>query len=200
MKLTKRRTNANFRFCAILAAQAVSKTVSEVAQKFKNTQLRMEDFTIKTRLTTKEYAKVTLIALYRKPAFILSALLGLYLITTLVLDYLSIIDYYSGTPFFEIIGGPFLLIAPSLIVLLNVRQFKSNPSFQNDITYTFGESGYRIQGLTFKSEFLWAHIIKQKELGKFLILYHNKRLGNFIDKTKLTTEQLDFIKSQVKQK
>jgi hypothetical protein len=180
--------------------KVVAKTVSEVAQKFKNTQLRMEDFTIKTRLTTKEYAKVTLIALYRKPAFILSALLGLYLITTLVLDYLSIIDYYSGTPFFEIIGGPFLLIAPSLIVLLNVRQFKSNPSFQNDITYTFGESGYRIQGLTFKSEFLWAHIIKQKELGKFLILYHNKRLGNFIDKTKLTTEQLDFIKSQVKQK
>ena len=160
----------------------------------------MEDFTIKTRLTTKEYTKVMCIGLYKKPAFILATLFGLYLITTAVLDHLNIINYYSEVPIFEIICGVFLIAVPALIVWIAVRQFKSNPSFQNDMTYTFGEDGVAIQGFTFKSEFLWAHIIKQKELGKFLILYHSKKFGNFIDKSKLTADQLKFIKSKVKQR
>lgn len=59
------------------------------------------------------------------------------------------------------------------------------------MTYTFSENGVVIQGSTFKSEFLWEHIVKQKELDKFLILYHSKKFGNFIDKTKMTVDQLD---------
>ena len=160
----------------------------------------MEDFTIKTRLTTKEYIRVLFLGLYKKPAFILATLLGLYLVTTVILDYLRIIYYYIDTPLFEILCGTFLILAPTLIVFISVRQFTSNPSFQNDMTYTFNESGVAIQGLTFKCELLWTHIIKQKEIGKFLILHHNKKFGNFIDKTKLTTDQLDFIKQKVAHK
>ena len=160
----------------------------------------MEDFTIKTRLTTKEYTRLMFLGLYKKPAFILATLLGLYLVSTIILDYLGIIYYHRDTPLFEILFGIFLVLSPTLIVLIAVRQFKSNPSFQNDMTYTFNDSGVSIQGLTFKCEFLWTHIIKQKELGKFLILYHNKKFGNFVDKTKLTTEQLHFIKQKVSSK
>ncbi|TAD86175.1 MAG: hypothetical protein EAY75_09210, partial [Bacteroidetes bacterium] len=90
--------------------------------------------------------------------------------------------------------------APTLITIIVVRQFKSNPSFKNDITYTFTDSSVSCQGLTFKSEFLWTPIIKQKEIGKFLILYQTKKFGSFIDKTKLTTEQMKFIKSKIGQK
>jgi hypothetical protein len=160
----------------------------------------MENFTIKTRLTTKEYAKVMFVGLYKKPAFILSTLLGLYFLSTVILDYLGVIAWYDELPIFEIACGTFFILAPTLIVFIAVRQFTSNPSFQNDMAYTFGDNGIAIQGTTFKSEFLWSHIIKQKELSKFLILYHNKKLGNFIDKTKLTAEQVDFIKSKVGQK
>ena len=160
----------------------------------------MNDFSITTRLTTNEYRKVMFVGLYKKPSFILATLLGLYFAMTIILDYLNVIDWYADIPTFEIICGAFLLLAPTLIVLISVRQFTSNPSFQNDITYTFSDNGVACQGLTFKSEFLWTHIIKQKDLGKFLILYHNKKFGNFIKKTKLTTEQLNFIKSKVRQK
>jgi hypothetical protein len=140
------------------------------------------------------------VGLYKKPGFILATLLGIYFATTITLDYLNVINWYADTPIFEIVCGAFLLLAPTLIVLIAVRQFTSNPSFQNDITYTFSDNGVACKGLTFKSEFLWTHIIKQKELGKFLVLYHNKKFGNFIDKTKLTTEQLNFIKSRVRPK
>jgi hypothetical protein len=164
------------------------------------TPTNMENFTIKTRLTRNAYVKVTYVGLYKKPAFILSTLLGIYLLTTVVLDYSYTVEYYTDTPWFDIIFGTFLLVAPTLIVLIAIRQFTSNPSFENDMTFTFSDSGVVIQGATFKSEFIWAHIIKQKEVSNFLILYHNSKFGNFIDKTKLTSAQLIFIKSKVRRK
>ena len=160
----------------------------------------MEDFLITSRLTTKEYAKIMFVGLYKKPGFILATLLGLYFMVTLILDYFNIVSFYTDIPYFEIFCGLFLLSAPTLIVIISVRQFISNPSFQNDIIYTFSENGMTVQGLTFKGEFVWTHIIKQKEIGNFLILYHSKKVGNFIDKSKLTLDQLQFIKTKVGQR
>ena len=160
----------------------------------------MEDFSITSRLTTKEYAKIMFVGLYKKPGFILATLLGLYFIVTVILDFTKIVSFYNAPPYFEIICGLFLFLSPTLIVIISVRQFKSNPSFQNDIKYTFNENGMTVQGLTFKGEFVWAHIIKQKEIGSFLILYHSKKAGNFIDKSKLTLDQLRFIKAKVGQR
>jgi hypothetical protein len=108
----------------------------------------MNDFSITTQLTTKEYAKIMFVGFYKKPGFILATILGLYFAVTIILDYSNIVDWYSETPIFEIACGAFLLFAPSLIVFIAVRQFKSNPSFQNDMTYTFSDNGVACQGLT----------------------------------------------------
>jgi len=155
------------------------------------------NFSITSKLNKQDYTKIMFIGIYKKPVFILCTIVGLYLIATVLLDYAHLINYYPSTPLFEIIGGLFLLLAPTLIVIMSVYQFKSNPSFQNDISYTFSEDGILIQGITFKSEVAWVHIMKQKEIGKFLILYHSKKFGNFIEKTKLPTEQLLFIKEKI---
>ncbi len=162
--------------------------------------INMEEFSITTRTTTKEYAKVMIIGLYKKPVFIVTTIYGLYLLITVILDHFKVMNYYFERPYLEIFGGLFLLLAPILITLIAVKQFTSNPNFQNNIKYTFGDNGITVKGQTFKAEFLWAHIIKQKEISKFLILYHSKKMGNFIDKTKLSAEQLQFIKSKVGQK
>jgi hypothetical protein len=97
----------------------------------------------------------------------------------------------------ELLGGAFLLFVPLLIVIMAVSQFKSNPSFQNDIIYTFSDDGIVVHGTTFKSEVSWKHIIKQKEINNFLILYHGKKFGNIIDKSKLSADQLLFIKTKI---
>ena len=157
----------------------------------------MENFSITSHLTTKEYVKIMFLGLYKKPGFILATFLGLYFVVTVILDYSNIVNFYTDTPYFEILCGLFFLLSPTFIVIISVRQFLSNPSCVNEITYTFSENGMRVQGLTFKAEFVWAHIIKQKEIANFLILYHSKKTGNFIDKTKLTLEQLQFIKAKV---
>src|ERR1700761_4088676 len=119
----------------------------------------MESFSITTILIEKEYSKVMFLGLYRKPGFIAAGVLGFYFLVTIVLNYLKVIAYYSDTPYFEIFLGLFLLLFPSLIVLASVRQFRSNPSFQHEMTFTFSEEGYMVQGLNFKGEFQWAHII-----------------------------------------
>jgi hypothetical protein len=119
---------------------------------------------------------------------------------TAILNYLKVTNYHINTPSSDFLFGLLFLFSPTLITLIAVRQFNSNPNFQHDIKYTFSENKMIVEGKTFKGEFLWAHLIKQKEIGKFLILYHSKKMGNFIDKTKLTQEQLQFIKSKVEQK
>jgi hypothetical protein len=160
----------------------------------------MEDFSITTQLTANDYSKVMLVGLYKKPIFMLLAILGIYLIITVILDYFKIISYYPETPYFEIFGGLFLLFLPAIIVIIAVRQFPSNPSLQKAIKYTFTENEMMVQGLTFKGEFLWEHIIKQKEIGNYLILYHSKKMGNFVDKRKLDLDQIEFIKSKIRRK
>jgi hypothetical protein len=68
----------------------------------------MNDFSITTRLTTKEYTKVMFVGLYKKPGFVLATLLGVYFATTIILDYLNVIDWYADAPTFEIVCGAFL--------------------------------------------------------------------------------------------
>ena len=140
------------------------------------------------------------IGLYKKPGFIISTIAGLYFLVTALLNYFNVINSYVYSPFNDGILGLFLLIVPSLIVLLSVNQIKSNPNLLNDITYIFTDTGMTVKGMTFKSEFSWEHIIKQKEIRQFLVLYHTKKFGNFIDKSKLSSEQLLFIKSKIRLK
>src|SRR5450631_770249 len=141
--------------------------------------MQMEDFSISTHLTANDYSKVMLLGLYKKPSFLILALLGFCLVVTAIIDYFKIIKFYSDTHYFEMIGGLFLLLLPTLIVVIAVRQLLSNPSLLKEIKYTFSENGMMVQGLTFKGEFVWSHIIKQREISKFLILYHSKKMGNF---------------------
>jgi YcxB-like protein len=147
----------------------------------------MNEFTITSRISTKEYAKVMLVGLYRKPAIIFSVIVGLFLLI-------------SNSSSLDLGLGAFLFLSPLLITFISVRQFNSNPSFKNDIIFTFNENGMKTEGMTFKGEFTWKHIIKQKEIGHFIILYHSKKTGNFVDKRKLTLDQLEFIKQKIAEK
>ena len=160
----------------------------------------MEEFSITTRLSKKDYSKLMIIGLYKKPVFMITTISGLYLLATVIFDHAQLIHYYSEPPYFELISGLFILALPFLLATIAIKQFASNPSFRNDIKYTFADSGLSVEGITFKGEFLWTHFIKQKEINKFLILYQSNKKGIFIDKTKLTAGQLEFIRSKITQK
>ena len=54
----------------------------------------MDNFTITSSLSTKEYAKIMFIGLYKKPAFILCTLLETYYLATFLLDFLNVMNFY----------------------------------------------------------------------------------------------------------
>ena len=155
------------------------------------------DFSIRSTIIKADYVKVMYIGLYKKPFYIFATILGIGLLIVSALIYFD--DTGSGlfSPFIDVIFGLFLILSPSLIVLLSLGQLKSNPSFLNEMIYNFNDLGMSVTGSTFKTELKWEHIIKLKEIGDFLVLYHTKKFGNFIYKSKLTPEQLSFIKSKI---
>ena len=153
----------------------------------------MEDFTITTRLSKREYRNVLFILFYKHPYIICITILGLFFIVAAIKDSSNVIDFM-----WEGFSGIFLLFIPLLKIFRQVSQFASNRGIQEDISYTFCEGGIVAKGLDFKSEFSWAHIIKCKEIKNFLILYQTKKSGHYIDRTKLTEGQLKFIKSKVR--
>src|SRR5215469_15136143 len=148
----------------------------------------MDSFSVTTLLTRKDYIKFICGELYKKPQFIIATLFGLFLITIVILNYLRIINYSSEVPYTELFGGLFILIAPCVIALLTARGIYSNASLKHEISYTFLNDGIAVKGLTFESFLKWEHIIKQKQTKRYVLLYHSKRLGNFIDKSKLTPD------------
>ncbi len=160
----------------------------------------MDDFTITTRITRADYSKFMYAALYKRPLFILVTLLALYLFFTVILNYFGVIKFYTETPYFETTAALVILIGPTLIVIATSKGYVSHPSMHHGIMYTFKNDGISLQGQTFKSELSWAHIVKIKETKKYLLLYSSKKIGNFIDKSKLTAEQIQFIKSRIGQK
>lgn len=183
----------------LISKKTLERVTVERCKQNLETSISMENFIIKTQMSARGYAKVMLIGLYKKPGFILTTIFGIYYLVGLISGSFTAMGYYNEI-YFEIFIGLFILFAPLLITAISVRQFNSNPSFKKEVEYTFGENGIHIQGVTFKAEYSWAHIIKQKEIGDFLILYHSRKNGNFIDKEKLTLDQLEFIKSKVGKK
>lgn len=154
----------------------------------------MDAFSITTRLTTKEYIKVLYFELYKKPLYILATFLGIYLLFNEIFKIIN----HSNVSIFYILCGLFLILSPTLIVNISVKKFLSNPSFQSNLIFTFNDQGFKVKGLTFDSTFLWSHILKYKETKHYLILYHQNKAGNFIEKSTLSLEQLEFIKSKIK--
>ncbi|HEV2353237.1 MAG TPA: YcxB family protein [Puia sp.] len=160
----------------------------------------MDSFSITTRTTVSDYVKILYTGFYRKPTFLIVSIFGLFCIWAGIFAGYDVVPFDTGLPGDGIYLGCLFVLFPSLMVLIGVRQFRSNPVFRHDMTFSFGETGFKVQGLTFAAEFQWAYIIKQREIGHYLILYHSKRMGSFIDKRALTTEQLQFIKSKVKRR
>lgn len=157
----------------------------------------MDTFSCTTQLNSKIVAGIMGKGLYKKPSIIFAQILGLYFISTIILDHYNIINWYSGTPYWEIGLGLFLLLAPILILFISIVQFNSNPANKEAILYTFSNQGVEIKGNSYLSKLDWIYFMKQKEIGQYLILYHSKKFGSYIDKTMLTDAQIEFIKFKI---
>jgi len=141
---------------------------------------------------------MVLLRQYKRPVTIISTIIGVFAILFSILDLLHVVNCYDNPPYLQLFCGTFLILLPLFATYAVIKRFRSNPLFSGHLSYTFGESGYKLEGETFKSEFSWTNVIYLSETGKFLILHHSKISGHFVDKTKLTPEQMFFLRSKVR--
>jgi len=145
-------------------------------------------------MTAKEYSTVVFMGLYRRPGNILMTIAGV----VLILGGFKLIPLYTTDPYLEIFIGLYFLLFPLIVTWRFLRQFRSTQRLEDEISYTFSEAGVKVRTPASEGEYPWPQFLKRKELGKFLILYYDKNIGTYIDKTQLTAAQLEFIRSKVR--
>jgi len=152
----------------------------------------MNAFTITMLITKKEYTSFMFGYIYRKPMSIFITILGILLLGFVAFTYDN-----NASPGTSLMLCIFLLLLPVLLVYSSVRTYYSNPALLHEVKYTFDEHSIEAKGITFESKVLWAQFIKTEETKKYLLLFHSKKSAVFLDKNKLTQEQLHFIKSKI---
>ena len=155
----------------------------------------MEPFTVTTLITKKDYRNFFYGALYRKPYTVIVTLLGISIILVAYLEF-SGRFYYMGLPWLDLGLGLFLILTPTLTVVMAVKRFASSPDLCNNISYTFGEDNIITRARTCDATLTWEHIIKVKETKQLLLLFSAKKAAYFIKKDQLTSAQIAFIKSK----
>jgi len=147
-------------------------------------------------MTAKEYSTVVFMGLYRRPGYIFMTIAGV----VLILGGFKLIPFYTTDPYLEIFIGLYFLLFPLIITWRFLRQFRSTQRLEDEITYTFSEAGVNVRTPASQGDYPWPEFLKRKEIGKFLILYYDKNIGTYVDKTQLTAAQLEFIRSKVRGK
>lgn len=152
---------------------------------------------VETKLIKKEYLKLMLLMVYRRPMIIFLNIIGLVMITGTLLYAIGDYSMYSESPIVPgIMGFFFVLFIPISVLFRAHKSFSSNGRVQEKITYDFTDEKTIIIGETFSSEMSWEKTYKVKELKNWILIYQNKQMFNLIPKTAFG-DQLSEFKSLV---
>ncbi|HEY4150875.1 MAG TPA: YcxB family protein [Chitinophagaceae bacterium] len=150
-------------------------------------------------MTKKEYGNFFYGALYKKPWTMVITFGGLALLLVAELEFSGRL-YVQGMPWVDLGLAVFLILSPSLTVLLAKKRFASSLDLSNDFRFTFGEDAIVVNTKTCDATLKLEHIIKVKETRQFLLLFAGAKSAYFIKRDRLTKEQIEFIKSKVVKK
>jgi len=105
----------------------------------------------------------------------------------------------SEPPYLPLVLGSFLVLGFPILIYFNVkRDFYSNKSLREEISYEFGEKGFRQTGETFSAEVNWNSVFKIVELRNWILIYQSKMLMCPIHKESFDTDQLKDFKALTK--
>ncbi len=142
----------------------------------------MNNFSLQSQFTLKEYRQIYYVLLYNKIWIILLSIFTvLFIICTCVLwlthnYHILNSDYYMYATAIAMIG----IWIPLLSLFTIRRNFKLAYRIQELTTYNFSDEGVAAIGESFSSTSDWENIYKVKIIKGWLILYHNRMVANMI--------------------
>lgn len=155
-----------------------------------------KEIVIKPNYVFKDYFKVNLYMLIRKPFVIIFISFTILFIVISSLGYLisnnkeNIFD--SLKPFYA-----FIILFPSLIIFRIhgfTKKSLENPKLKEDIEICFAQNHFEETGQTFSVKYLWTEIFKIVEKKECFLIFLEKNVVKIIRKTDLKDNQYNELK------
>lgn len=154
------------------------------------------------RIKKEDFIRLFFSLTFRKPAVIVSFLLGSGLLVFVGLNYLHFFkdDLVRNPLFMLFIGLSSVLYLLYGIYRSAVKNYNSHERLNQELSYVLTDEKISYTGEAFANEFEWSSFYKIVSIGNdWIILYNSRDVANFLPISGLTKEETgqlkDFLKS-----
>jgi len=153
----------------------------------------MERFSIRFRISMRDYVLVLLKMMYRRPFVLLTTVAGvLFLAKGAYID--REVSLIRGSVLF----GMIFVLIPIIGTCVLVRRTGKSLFFKENLVCSFLETSVLIESTTSKSEFKWSHFKSITSAGKlFLVIAHNNQFI-LLDKEQMSIGQQEYIIQKIR--
>jgi hypothetical protein len=147
----------------------------------------MEQIKIFSKLGLNDYIRLNFQISFTKVMYIIMSILGVLLV--LIAGGLLMHDLiypnhtgdHSSACFVFIYGLALVVYLPTAIYFRSRKIFSTNQRIQEEMMYEFSETGIKITGISFNSQYDWSKIFKIKRVNNILLLFQDKLVANIIN-------------------
>jgi hypothetical protein len=150
---------------------------------------------IRTRLTEKDFVKVTFAISFSKPMIrVVFIIMGICLILAIVsaIAPMTIVGDFS---IFRLIFPLFVLVSlPAITYFAAKKNYLSNKRMQELVEYKFEKNYLIIQGESFDSQMTWDKIYKVSQTKKWIFIWQSKQSANVIRTSDISVGEKNELK------
>jgi hypothetical protein len=149
----------------------------------------------------KDFVRLFFSLTLRKPAIVISILLGLGLLVFVALNYLHFFrpGLLKNPLFMLFIGIASILYLLFGIYRSAVKNYAAHERLNQELTYLLTDDMVSYSGAEFTNEFKWESFYKIESIGNdWIILYNSKTVANFLPIGGLTGAQVEQLREFLK--
>jgi hypothetical protein len=155
----------------------------------------MTNLTVTTKLSLDDFKKINFYFLYRKRATKFSVALGTIMLLGILIPYIIGTTFFTSFPVFPLAIGLVLTLIPPLSILRNARRnYDSNKTASEKITYEFEKEFVSISGESFHSKLSWDKLYEVAVTKSWFLIWQSRQTANAIPRRDISDEQIKLIK------
>jgi len=155
---------------------------------------------MESKLTQSEYAKVTLKLTYKNIAVQLFTAVGVICMILLLLQWFGLRKIFdTEAPMFPFLIATINILLPFSVLGYAQKHFASNLTLQRSFKFVFDDEKISYFAEGDQGQLNWEYVIKYSCINNFLLIYISNVSAYLIKTDELSDEQLNFIKSKIKQ-
>jgi len=156
---------------------------------------------IETQVTADDNIRMAFNIYYSRPAAIIIVVLGSLFLVTLLACLVQGIEFNGMSYFYLFLFGIVFLLTTPLILYFNTKkQYESNKSLQQVITYEFTEEKILLTSASISSDFPWENVYMVRETKSLFLIYQSRAVANLLPKRFFSAEEIIEFRDLAKRK